>query len=55
MPKLPSVNANEIIKALEKIGYQVVRQRGSHISSKTKVILPLLYLLIQEKLLTKGY
>lgn len=31
MPKLPVVTANKIIKALEKIGFQAVRQKGSHV------------------------
>lgn len=30
MPKLPAISAKQIIKAFEKIGYQVVRKRGSH-------------------------
>jgi predicted RNA binding protein YcfA (HicA-like mRNA interferase family) len=30
-PKLPVVSGCEAIKAFERIGYQVVRQRGSHI------------------------
>ncbi|MFH1245659.1 MAG: type II toxin-antitoxin system HicA family toxin, partial [Candidatus Omnitrophota bacterium] len=30
MPKLPLISAKEAIKAFEKIGYQVIRQRGSH-------------------------
>ena len=34
MPKLPAVTANEVIKALEKIGFQVVRQKGSHVRMK---------------------
>lgn len=34
MPKLPIVSGNEIIKALEKIGFQVVRQKGSHVRMK---------------------
>lgn len=34
MPKLPTVTANEVIKALEKIGFQVVRQKGSHVRMK---------------------
>jgi predicted RNA binding protein YcfA (HicA-like mRNA interferase family) len=29
-PKLPVVSAREVIRAFEKIGYKVVRQRGSH-------------------------
>lgn len=34
MPKLPVVTANEIIKALEKIGFQGIRQKGSHLRMK---------------------
>lgn len=31
MPKLPQVSAKNLIKALEKIGFKVVSQEGSHI------------------------
>ncbi|HEC67453.1 MAG TPA: addiction module toxin, HicA family [Candidatus Desulfofervidus auxilii] len=31
MPKLPSISADKAIKCFEKLGYEVVRQRGSHI------------------------
>jgi len=31
MPKLPQVSGNDIVKLLQHLGYQVVRQRGSHI------------------------
>jgi predicted RNA binding protein YcfA (HicA-like mRNA interferase family) len=34
MPKLPTVNATETINALEKIGFQIVRQKGSHVRMK---------------------
>lgn len=34
MPKLPTVTANEVIKALDKIGFQAVRQKGSHVRMK---------------------
>jgi predicted RNA binding protein YcfA (HicA-like mRNA interferase family) len=34
MPKLPSITANEIIKLLLKIGFEKVRQKGSHIRLK---------------------
>ena len=34
MPKLPTVTAKEVIKALEKIGFHAVRQRGSHVRMK---------------------
>lgn len=32
MPRLPVVSAHECISALEKIGFQVKRQKGSHIT-----------------------
>ena len=31
MPRFPSVSAAQAIKCFEKIGYRVVRQRGSHV------------------------
>lgn len=31
MPKLPVISGRELIKKLEKIGYRVVRQKGSHV------------------------
>lgn len=31
MPKLPALTGNEVINALEKVGFQVVRQKGSHV------------------------
>jgi predicted RNA binding protein YcfA (HicA-like mRNA interferase family) len=30
-PKLPVVSGRQVVTALERIGYQIVRQRGSHI------------------------
>ena len=40
MPKLAQLSGKQIIKALEKEGYYVVRQKGSHVrlvcSDKTK-------------------
>ena len=30
MPKLPAISAQQTIKVFEKIGYQIVRKRGSH-------------------------
>jgi len=30
-PKLPQVSGEESVKFLERLGYQVIRQRGSHI------------------------
>jgi predicted RNA binding protein YcfA (HicA-like mRNA interferase family) len=30
-PQLPVVSGRQVIKVLERVGYRVVRQRGSHI------------------------
>ena len=34
MPKLPSIKAEDVIKALRKIGFEKVRQKGSHVRLK---------------------
>ena len=31
MPKLPSISGAKAVKALEKLGFVAVRQRGSHV------------------------
>ncbi len=31
MPKIPQVKANRLLRALERLGFQIVRQKGSHI------------------------
>jgi len=31
MPKLPRLSGQEVIKMLSKIGFQIARQKGSHI------------------------
>ena len=31
MPKLPHISGKEAIRALERLGFEVTRQRGSHI------------------------
>lgn len=36
MSKLPQITASEVIKILEKFGFEVVRQRGSHVFLKNK-------------------
>ena len=55
MPKLPVISGKQAIKSFEKIGYQVVRQRGSHVrmrhksdSNKQPLTIPL------HKTLSKG-
>ena len=34
MSKLPIVSGQKTIRALEKIGFQIVRQKGSHVRMK---------------------
>jgi len=34
MAKLPILRANELIRALEGTGFQIIRQRGSHVRMK---------------------
>ena len=34
MAKLPILRANELIRALEGAGFQIIRQRGSHVRMK---------------------
>lgn len=31
MPKVPRVNARRLIKALQRMGFVIVRQKGSHV------------------------
>lgn len=31
MPKLPALTGDAVINTLEKVGFQVVRQKGSHV------------------------
>ena len=34
MPKLPHLSGAEIIRALERLGFQQIRQKGSHVILK---------------------
>jgi len=34
MAKLPMLKANKLIRALEREGFQIIRQRGSHVRMK---------------------
>jgi predicted RNA binding protein YcfA (HicA-like mRNA interferase family) len=34
MPSLPVLSARQLIRVLEKVGFRIVRQRGSHIRMK---------------------
>lgn len=31
MPKLPALTGNQVISLLEKVGFYVIRQKGSHV------------------------
>ena len=37
MPRLPRVTATEAIKALERLGFAKVRQKGSHVIMKKQL------------------
>ncbi|MFB6286807.1 MAG: type II toxin-antitoxin system HicA family toxin [Candidatus Bipolaricaulia bacterium] len=37
MAKLPQVTGNELVKALQKEGFEIVRQRGSHVQMRKHV------------------
>lgn len=37
MPELRKVSGKETIKALERLGFKIVRQRGSHVVLKRKI------------------
>lgn len=39
MPRLPRVKATEVIRALERLGFEQVRQKGSHVVLKKRVTL----------------
>lgn len=44
MPKLPVLSGEGLIKVLQKAGFQVVRQKGSHVSLQKegfKTVVPL--------------
>ena len=44
MPRLPVLSGKELIKLLSKAGFQIVRQKGSHVSlakDQYKAIVPL--------------
>lgn len=38
MPKLPRVKDSEVIRALERLGFIQVRQRGSHVVLKRQIV-----------------
>jgi predicted RNA binding protein YcfA (HicA-like mRNA interferase family) len=44
LPKIPPIEANKLIKILEKEGFKVIRQKGSHViminEKKTRIVVP---------------
>ncbi len=38
MPKLPRISSREAIRALERLGFEQVRQTGSHVVMKRKTL-----------------
>ena len=34
MPRLPRITGEELVKALEKEGFEIARQRGSHVQMR---------------------
>ncbi|MDT8781276.1 MAG: type II toxin-antitoxin system HicA family toxin [Candidatus Bathyarchaeota archaeon] len=45
MPKLSPINADKLIRVLEREGYRVTRQKGSHIimmdAKKNRIVIPM--------------
>lgn len=56
MPKLPQVSGKDVVKALQKHGFSIVSQRGSHIKLKKTVDSSLSYTVIvpDHKIIKKG-
>jgi predicted RNA binding protein YcfA (HicA-like mRNA interferase family) len=44
LPKIPPISPNKLIKILEKEGFKVIRQKGSHViminSKKNRIVIP---------------
>jgi predicted RNA binding protein YcfA (HicA-like mRNA interferase family) len=54
-PKLPQISGQDLIKVLQKLGYEVTRQKGSHIRlRKTTVIGDHSITIPDHKALAKG-
>ncbi len=52
--KLPAVKPKEVVRALEKVGWQVHRQRGSHVSMHKKGASNLVVIPLHTRDLPKG-
>ena len=51
MGKLPIVTARKLIKVLENLGFEIIRQKGSHVRLKTLMVELLPYRFIQARIL----
>jgi len=44
LPKISPISPNKLVKILEKEGFKVIRQKGSHViminSRKTRIVIP---------------
>jgi predicted RNA binding protein YcfA (HicA-like mRNA interferase family) len=44
LPKISSVDSNQLIKILDRQGFKVIRQKGSHVilinEQKTRIVIP---------------
>ena len=38
MPKLPVLSGKDVVKALERLGFELIRQRGSHVIMQRKSV-----------------
>ncbi|MCD6407874.1 type II toxin-antitoxin system HicA family toxin [bacterium] len=55
MPHLPVVSGRELVKFLGKLGYQVIRQKGSHVRLKKDTPSGTHYITIpSHKIIAKG-
>jgi len=45
LPKIPPIDSNQLIKILERQGFKVIRQKGSHIilinDEKNRIVIPM--------------
>ncbi len=54
MPKLPRLNARQIVAALEKAGFSLARQSGSHMIYKNSPANGLLFLSTAQPYFTRS-
>lgn len=52
--RLPAIKPKEVIKALEKAGWKVHRQKGSHVSMRKEGVLNLVVVPLHTRDLPKG-